>query len=156
MQDWIGRDIVQGTATAEKVSSNYSDEIFTEHYPIIEITTLTENDTELVEDTGFESLAPDLPFGKIVRISGTATIRWATGRRNISITYDHGYANVPDSLVTAATALVVQKYNETIQGKGWRGLGSKGVDPNSSVPFDKNLWEREIVPVMEPYRKRLA
>jgi hypothetical protein len=157
MQDWMGRDIVQGTATAEKIGGHYSDTIYTEHYPIISITSLTENDAALVEDTGFESLGPDLPSGKIVRISGTSPIAWFTGRRNISVTYDHGYANVPDSLVTACTALVVVKYFETLQsGRGWRGLSSKGVDPNASTTYDKEIWQRETIPAMAPFRKRAA
>lgn len=157
MQDWIGRDIVQGTATAEKIGGHYSDEIFTEHYPLIEVTALTEDGAALVEDAGFESLGPDLPYGKIVRISGGDPIAWSTGRRNISVTYDHGYVNVPGSLVTAATALVVAKYHETIQsGRGWRGLLSKGVDPNSATTYDKEIWTRETIPAMTPFRKRAA
>jgi len=157
MQDWMGREIVQGTATAEKIDGHYSDEIYTKHYPIIEVTTLTENDSALVEDTGFEVLAPDLPYGKLVRISGTTSIAWATGRRNISITYDHGYVNVPSSLVTAATSLVVAKYFETLQsGNGWRGLTSKGVDPNATTTYDKDIWERETIPAMTPFRRRVA
>jgi hypothetical protein len=157
MQDWMGREIVQGTATAEKISGHFSDAIYTEHYPLIEVASLTENDTALVEDTDFEALGPDLPYGKIVRTSGTSPIAWGKGRRNIAITYDHGYVNVPDSLVTAATALVVAKYFETLQsGRGWRGLASKGVDPNATTTYDKEIWARETIPAMTPFRKRLA
>jgi hypothetical protein len=157
MQDWMGRDIVQGTAIAEKIGGHHSDSIYTEHYPIISITSLTENDAALVEDTGFESLGPDLPSGKIVRISGSSPIGWSTGRRNISITYDHGYVNVPGSLVTAATALVVAKYFETIQStRGWRGLASKGVSPNDTTTYDKEIWARETIPAMTPFRRVAA
>jgi hypothetical protein len=159
MQNWIGRDIVQGTATAEKHDGWYSEEIFTEHYPIVTdgITALSENGTALVEDTGFESLGPDLPLGRIVRISGGNPINWSVGRRNISITYDHGFTSIPDDLVTAATALVAAKYFETVKsGKSWRGVLSDGIDPNASVSYDKEIWERDVVPVMAPYRRRVA
>jgi hypothetical protein len=73
------------------------------------------------------------------------------------VTYIHGYAAVPDDLVTAATALVVARYFETKQSSmGWRGLASKGVDPNSSVSFDKEIWLRETIPAMAPYRRVMA
>ena len=158
MQDWIGRDIVQGTATAEKVDGWHSDVIFTEHYPLIEITTLTESGTALVEDTDFEALASDLPSGRIVRISGAGgdPIDWVTGRRKMSVTYDHGHVNVPGSLVTAATSMVVAKFFETTRGKGWRGLNSKGVDPNAATSLDKDIWTREVIPAMAPYRRLQA
>lgn len=153
MQDWMGRSIVQGTATAEKISTWHGDEIFTEQYPLIEVTSLTENGTALVEDTDFESLAPDLPFGRIVRISGDDPIGWARGRRNINLTYDHGYVTVPEALAQAATAMSVIRYNESVQGSGWRGLASKGVNPNATTTYDKDLWERETIPAMRPYRR---
>ncbi|KKK50163.1 hypothetical protein LCGC14_3127790, partial [marine sediment metagenome] len=127
------------------------------HYPITNITSLSENDTALVEDTNFESLEQDLEVGRIVRISGTSSTGWAAGRRNVKTTYDHGFVSVPDSLVTAATALVVAKYFETVQsGKGWRGLLSKGVDPNAATTYDKAIWERETIPAMRPYRQAHA
>ena len=154
MQDDMRRDIVQGTMTDEKIDGGGDDSIFTDESPILEITSLTENDTALTEDTDFESVGKDQAEGRIVRISGTSAISWPRGRRNIKTTYDHGYVVVPDSLVTAATALVVAKFNETVQsGKGWRGLTSKGVDPSASTTYDKKIWERETIPAMHRYRK---
>lgn len=157
MQDWMGRSIVQGTATAEKIDGWYSDEIFTEHYPILEIASLSEDGDALVEDTDFESTGGDLEHGRIVRLSGGEPVQWVRGRRKMSVTYDYGYVNVPDSLVTAATSIVVAKYHETIQsGKGWRGLLNSVVEPNASATYDKEIWEREVIPAMMPYRRRLA
>jgi hypothetical protein len=90
-----------------------------------------------------------------VRISGGDPQAWAAGRRNIALTYDHGYTAVPDSLVTAATALVVAKFNESnMSTKSWRGLLSKGVNPNDSVAYDKAIWERETIPAMRPFLRR--
>ena len=157
MQDWMMRDIVQGTATAEKLDGWYSDEVYTKHYPLLAITSLTEDGTALVEDTDFESLEDDKPSGRIVRISGTETAQWTKGRRKVKTTYDHGFVTIPDSLVVAATSLVVAKYFETVQSeKGWRGVLSKGVDPNASVTYDKAIWERETVPAMLPFLRRVA
>jgi hypothetical protein len=153
MQDWIGRDIVQGTTT-EKIDGHGLDSIFTQRFPITNITSVTEDGTALVEDTDFESVNSDLNQGRLVRISGTKPIAWSSGRRNIAITYDHGYVTIPPGLVTAATALVVAKYYETERsGKGWRGLASKGVDPSATTLYDKEIWQRETIPAMMPFRR---
>lgn len=152
MQDWMGRIIVQGTTT-EKIDGFFSDKIYTKHFPILEITALTEDSEALVEDTDFESVNDDLEAGRIIRLNSGYPAAWITGRRSIGITYDHGYITVPASLEQAATALVVQKYNETAQsGKSWRGLDSLGVDPGSASTFDKEIWERETIPAMQPFK----
>ena len=157
MQDWMGRQIVQGTATAEKIDGWYSEEIRTRHYPIIEIASLSERGTALVEGTAFESLEDDKAEGRIVRISGDIPIFWGAGRRKVSVTYDHGYIAVPESLAQAATAMSVVRYKETVQsGKGWRGLASKGVEPSASTTLDKEIWAREVIPAMRPFRRLVA
>ena len=57
----------------------------------------------------------------------------------------------------AATSLVVAKYHETVQsGKSWGGVLSKGVDPNASVTYDKEIWTRETIPAMTPFRRLQA
>ncbi len=157
MQDYIGRDIVQGTATDEKIGSTGSNLIQTKNYPLLAVTALEENGTALVEDTDFEMEEHDLERGQIARISGTEPIGWLSGRRIVKTTYDHGFVTIPDSLVRAATSLVVAKYNETVQsGKGWGGVLSKGVDPNATVTYDKEIWQRETIPAMEPFRRWVA
>lgn len=156
MQDWMGRDIIEGT-TIEKIDGHGDDAIYTNEYPILTIAALTESGNSLVENTDFESADGDLDLGQIIRLSSGDPVPWPKGRRNITVTYTHGYSVVPSSLVDAATALVVAKYFETVQsGKGWRGLASKGVDPSSSASYDKLIWERETIPAMQPFRKLVS
>jgi len=153
MQDWMSRDIVQGTTT-EKLSGHSRGALHVTHYPITTITSLSEASTDLTEGTDFESIGPDLTAGEIFRLSGGEQSKWAFGRRNVAITYDHGYTSVPESLENAATALVVVKWFETVQSaKGWRGMSSKGVDPAASTAYDKDVWLREVIPAMAPYRR---
>jgi hypothetical protein len=153
MQDYMGRDIVQGTTT-EKIDGYGFDTIRTANNPITNITSLTEDGTALVENTDFESVNRDLERGEIIRISGGYPATWAKARRNIAITYDHGYVAIPLGLVTACTSLVVAKFNESVRsGKAWGGLSSKGVNPNDSVTYDKDIWQRETVPAMQRYRR---
>ncbi len=157
MQDWMNRPIVQTTTASEKVDIVGEIKIQTKHYPIISVSALTENGTALVEDTDFEMTPEDLERGQISRISGGFPASWISGPRVVAVSYVHGFAEVPYSLVVAATDLVVNKYFETVQsGKGWRGLASKNVDPGSSGAYDKDIWTRETVPTMEPYRRMVA
>lgn len=157
MQDWMDRTIVETTATSEKVDSIGSSSVQMRNYPIISIASLTEDGTALVEDTSFEITEQDKERGQVERISGGKPVAWIGGRRVVVLTYNHGYAAVPDSLVRAATSLVVARWFETVQsGKGWRGVLSKGVDPNASVTYDKEIWERETIPAMRPYHRMVA
>jgi hypothetical protein len=157
MENYMDRSISQATATDEKLDSIGDYKVQTRHYPIISVTSLEEDGTALVEDTGFELNEEDLERGQIIRISGDDPIAWASGRRVVKVTYEHGYAAVPADLVQAATAQSVWEFNQTIQsGKGWRGLGSKGVDPSAAVNYDKDHWLREVVPVLEKYRRQVV
>ncbi len=157
MQRYMGRDIVQRTATDERIDSTGSHEISTREYPIIEIASLTEADSTLTEDTDFEAQEGDLARGRLVRISGGFPTGWAKGRRIVKTTYDHGFVTVPQDLVGVCTSEVVNRFFDTVQSaKARRGLTSQGVDPAGSVAFDKDFWAREVVPVLKRYRRLFA
>jgi len=159
MQNYMDRKIIQQTTTAERIDSIGDIYVQTHHYPIISVSALTENTTALTEGTGFEMKELDLEIGRIVRIAdtdGTPT-SWASGKRVVTLTYINGFAYVPEDLIGVATSLSVNAYHESeSSGRGWRGLGAKGVDPSSSVSFDKDLWVREAVPVLDRYRRMVA
>jgi hypothetical protein len=157
IQNYIDRPIIQTTTTGEKVDSIGDYQIQSRHYPIISVASLSESATALVEDTDFEMTPEDMERGQVTRISGTDPIAWAKGRRVVELSYNHGFAAVPDDLVQLATELTAIKYQESGEsGKGWLGLTSKGVDPAASVSFDKDLWTREAVPMLNQYRRMVA
>ncbi len=157
MQSWMGRTIVQGTNVTERIDGAQTGLIYTRDFPIIALTTILEGTATLVDGTDFESVGVDLRDGRIVRIAAGNLAGWQVGRRNISVTYDHGHIAVPEDLADACLRMVVQRHNESKQGgKAWRGLDSKGVDPNAVTSYDKDIWTREVIPVMQPYRVRLA
>jgi len=154
MQDWMSRSIVLSTATGEKIDSDGGISVHTHHYPIVSVASLEEAGTALAEGTDFEFTERDMEIGQIVRISGGDPVAWSRGRRIVTVTYTHGWEAVPASLQQAATAMVTVRYFETVQsGKGWRGLSSKGVEPAASATYDKEIWERDIIPAMTPYRR---
>ncbi len=153
----IDRPIVQTTTTGERIDSIGNDIIQTDHYPIISVTSLTESSSALVEGTDFEMTPADLARGHIARISGGEPVAWAAGRRVVKATYVHGFAAIPDDLVQLATELAWIKYKESPEsGKAWIGLAGKAVDPAASIDFDKELWTREALPILEKYRRLQA
>jgi hypothetical protein len=153
IENHIGRSVLSSSTTGERVDGSGDNILTLHHYPIISISSLAENGNALVEDTDFEITDRDMARGQVARINGGVPMAWTSNTRGILTTYVHGYAAIPDDLVWAATALVVNRFNESAKGKGWRGLGGKGVDPSSSSAYDKEIWERDIMPVLAPYRR---
>ena len=125
IQGATNRKIIQATVTDERVDSYGDSRINVREYPIISVSSLTENDSALVEDTGFEMKAQDLAAGQIIRIATGAPTSWARGERVVTVTYSHGYATVPADIQQAATELVAFDYHSE-KGSGARfGLAGK-------------------------------
>lgn len=131
VQQWCRRQFVQTTATAEKHNPRGA-ELFLQHSPVVSVTSVTEHDTALVEDTDFEVLEEDKQVGRLVRLSGDVPVMWAQALRAVSVTYDHGYSSVPDAIAQLATELVVHDYN---QAKGRFGLSSKVLDTGGGSTY---------------------
>jgi len=135
IQGSIRRKIIQATATDEKIDSVGDFRVSVREYPIISVSSLTENGTALVEDTDFEMQEHDLAAGQIVRISDGDPIGWASGRRVITATYSHGYATVPEDVKQAATELVAFDYNAEKSTGGRFGLSRKVLDTGGSADY---------------------
>ncbi len=146
--------ILKTTATAEKLDSIGDTKIYTRYSPVISITTLTENLSELVEDTDFECLAPDKPTGRITRISGGLPAAWARGSRIIAITYKHGYAAVPGDIERACIKQVVHEWKQSkASGAGRLGLTAKAMETGGSLAFERDGWLPSVQDVINHYRR---
>jgi len=157
MQEYMGRDIVQGSQVDEKLDGSGTDTVYARSYPVIAVDSLTLDGGALVADTDFEFGEQDQASGALVRISGGYPIAWNRGRRNVVFTYDHGYVNVPADLVSAATAAALWRFADSRRsGEGRRGLDNLGVDPASASAFDRDLWTRQVLPVCNRYRRVLS
>ena len=155
IQGWLDRAIIQATAKDEKLDSIGDAKLHTRHFPIISISSLEENGSALVEDTGFECLEQDKLAGALVRISGDSPIGWASGRRVVKLTYDHGYASVPEAIVQAATELVAFDYLQSGASAQKRfGLSGSASDTGGGVTYTtrEQLWEA-CKPRLSPYRR---
>lgn len=156
IQGWLDRQIVQATATDERIDSIGDAKIHTRFYPIISITSLSEDSVALTEDTDFECKEWDKREGALIRISGGEPISWAVGRRIVTTTYSHGYATVPDAITQAATELVAFDYLQSSASKqarfGLAGSVDAGTGSTSSYTTRPQLWEA-IKPRLAPYRR---
>jgi len=88
--------------------------------PVIEITELTVNDTEYIEDTDFEYLAPD---GKMCPFLRHLTSVWRN-RSEIKITGTFGYTELDDEDHVAP--LLIQRLCKIIATKILKGEADKG------------------------------
>ena len=135
IQGAIGRKIIQATVTDERVDSIGDHVIGVNEYPIISVSSLSEDGTALTEDTGFEMKAQDLARGQIVRLSGGDPTAWASGRRIVTVTYSHGYATVPEDIKQAATELVAFDYNSEKPTGARFGMRGKALDAGGSSDY---------------------
>lgn len=158
VQKWLKRQIVQATATDERISVPVpSYKAQTLHDPIISVASLTEGGTALVEDTDFEIEEQDLAAGQIIRISGANAdpIAWSTAPRTIKLTYEHGYVTVPEGIAAAATALAAKDYEDSEpSGKMRAGLRSRTMATGEDVTFltRAEVW-KEQESRLSPYRR---
>ncbi len=135
LQGNILPQIIEATATDEKVDSIGDHRLTLRHAPIISITALEEAGSVLVLDTSFELEAQDKERGQVIRISGTNAAPWATGRRIVKTTYQHGYATVPGAIEQFATELVSFDFRQSQPGGGRFGLRGKVLDTGGSSDY---------------------
>jgi hypothetical protein len=143
IQNYLGRQIIQTTATSEKLTALQGDSIIcTRHRPIISIASISEAGTALVEDTGYEITEQDKERGQIVRLSGGYPTAWSSSHRRIEITYDHGFTSVPSPITQAATELAAFDFLQSKSGDGRLALRSSVADPGGSGEYRarEELW----------------
>lgn len=128
------RRLVQTAISAEKHDGNgWRNTLFADEYPVTSAgLVVLEDGVTLVEGTDFE-LEPG--NGGLYRTSGGAAIVWASGYRNLSLTYSGGYATIPAGLVSAATAQVCHEYHQTNPGGARRGLASVAREAGGSTTY---------------------
>jgi hypothetical protein len=136
IQAWLGRRILQTTATAEKPAAPLGDHILQlDNRPVISITSVSEAGTALVDGTDFECVEMDKKCGQVIRLSGGYPYPWNSALRRISVTYEHGYATVPEEIAQAATELVLFDYLQSTPGGPRHALRASVHDPGGSGDY---------------------
>ena len=157
IQSWLGRAIVETTSTGERFSHDgRSESLITTGYPIISVTSISEDGTALVADTGYEVTERDKRIGSIVRISGGDATSWTAGTRHIVATYAHGFSSVPAGVIAAATRLIAFDFRESQPGGARFGLDGKALDTGGASGYRtrSDVWAA-IRPALDGYRRRL-
>jgi len=136
---------IQTTATSEKQDSIGDYYIPLDHYPVVSIASVSESSNVLVADTDYEATEQDKAAGRITRLASGDPATWAAGKRVVEVTYDYGYASVPDAIVQAATELAAYDYQTADPGGRRLGLNSKVLSSGGDASYSsrEELWNAQ-------------
>lgn len=126
VDDYCGRDFEQhGSAespVSEKLDGNGREKIRLAGSPIISVSSVTLNDTELTEDTDFAVLAAP---GILERIDYGV---WTRGKRNLEAEYVYGYATPPKAIALVVEEMVTTALLEAKKNRAVGGASSISMD----------------------------
>lgn len=137
-----GRTFLATTETAKKLDGDGTVLLLVK-FPIISITSITNDTISVVETTNYEQYAN---LGRIELTDGSV---WANGRKKVTITYRHGYAfdDLPPAITRAAFLWAA---------KMWLDLDNKrhGVTSvtrgDETVSYEKTI-PQEVRDLVAPY-----
>ena len=152
MQRWMGRTIAQASYSRKLDPPSLSAELLLPEWPIVSVTSLTEDGGALALTTDYEI---ESARGGLVRVSAGVPTQWASEWRGIVVAWDGGYATVPESLVLAATDQVRHAYHQVQPGGGRLGQGAKALETGGSSPYDalSGAFLASTIEAMRPFRR---
>lgn len=148
MQNYMRRAIVEESITGEKHgdgSLGFALELA--RYPFDESSVAITLDGTVLDATDYDA---DESAGLVYYTpSDGDPVLWPAGRRNVSITYDSGFASVPADIEHAATVQAAWEFKRT------RRLGDRtSVVGDNTATFLIDAWAPDVVPVLDMYRRR--
>lgn len=90
--------------------------------PVIEVSQVVEDDEILVVDTDYQLGQ----WGILHRVSQN----WSTGIQNVTVTYSHGYYDIPDDIIAVCTRAASRAYQAGLtaaESAGVMGVASKSL-----------------------------
>jgi hypothetical protein len=107
IEDYCNRTFMERTLSSEKIDGDGTIELRL-RYPIIEISSISNDGVSVVETTNYEQYART---GLVILTDGTI---WANGHKKITITYRYGYAydDLPRSIRSAANLWVMKRFSD--------------------------------------------
>lgn len=158
IKTYAGREFVSATFSEEVHSGNDRQKLYLDHYPIISVTEVKEDDVALDADE-YEVLANE---GALFREAGWygGTLAMASvlstepdpyaETRNLKVTYTAGWADVPDDIEQACLQMVALWYT----GAGTYGIEHETTPGGYSVTYSKATGVPEdIKQVLDLYKK---
>lgn len=158
IKTYTGREYASTTYTEEVHSGNGYQKLYLDHYPIISVTEVKEDDVALDSDE-YEILSEE---GAIFREAG-----WTGGSlamadtlstepdpyaetRNLKVTYTAGWASIPDDIVQACLQLVALWYT----GANSAGIERETTPGGYSVTYGKAVGvPDDIKLILDQYKK---
>lgn len=154
VQTRLGLRILVTASTGEKIDSVGNKTLPVAHYPIVSITSVSEDGTALIDGTDFESTEMEKKAGLLARLSAGKSVAWARGTRIVEATYTHGYSSVPDDIQQAATEMVAFDWFQSQPGGQRLGLGSKALDTGGTTSYrSREEMVRAIFRRLAAYRR---
>jgi len=109
--------------------AGYSSKLFLPQLPVTEVSEVVEDDETLTEGSDEDYQLGQ--WGILHRVSAN----WAAGIQNITVTYTHGYATIPDDIVAVCTRAAARAYQaglraaevEAVPGVSAESLGDHSV-----------------------------
>jgi hypothetical protein len=142
-----GRTFVEATDTASKIDGDGS-AILLVKWPILDITTLINDETTVVETTNWEVYKER---GHIELTDGSV---WTKGLKKVTITYRHGYEDIPDDIQMAAIAWCSKKFFDIKDNRV--GVSTRSTADGSSTTYATSFVSKdmpdEVKALIEPYR----
>jgi uncharacterized phiE125 gp8 family phage protein len=150
--NWLNRDIMQATYTAEKYNGNGKTAMHLRNWPIQSVSSLLVNG--VVVQASPDGLSNGYVFDeKFIYLLGANVNSFPPGTfgkgiMNISVTYVAGYATVPLDIEQACIELVSLKFKE----RGRIGIQSQQVPGQASMTYSPRDLGKDTKEMLQNYR----
>jgi len=122
VDQYCGRDFDHYADVSERHDGTGRRRLRLKGWPIISVTSVAVGGTALTEGVDYEVLPGP---GILERVDGAV---WPPGRRNISVTYSHGYATSPGAIAGVVEDLVVGALTNAARNRAVKGASSMSMD----------------------------
>jgi hypothetical protein len=160
-------DLTPAASYTEQRFGNGKTEIFTYHWPINSITSVTIDDVAIsasadgLADGYWLPTEPDLEQKTKINLTGFCFTRHgrdflrsvlnSSSKPNVVLVYNAGYAAVPSDIAQAVIDWVAYRY----KGRQWIGQSSKHMNAGENVSFQNALMPETTKAVIEKYEAPL-
>lgn len=154
MQRWIGREIALAETELEAHDGTGASDVITlRKYPVTTVSEVT-LDAETLDEETYEL---DAESGLLYYQPDGRSVPWPKGRRNIRVSYESGYDQVPADLHGAARVQVVWELKRTASHGGRLGERSTVFGDGGTAQYLVDDWAPGVLEVLERYKPaRLA
>jgi hypothetical protein len=122
VDQYCGRDFDHYADVSERHDGSGRRRLRLKGWPIISVTSVAVGGVALAEGVDYEVLPGP---GILERVDGAV---WPPGRRNISVTYSHGYATSPGAIAGVVEDLVVGALTNAARNRAVKGASSMSMD----------------------------